>query len=570
MRVRLASPRGDRPGAAVADSGGHRRLARAASATVAGGLALTLAACAGSSSSSSSSSSGSSGNTDSLTEAVAALPTAFAYDAGAFTYEGFEFQINTQAQLVRNPTVTADRPNGSPMQNFFKFEGELAKSYDVSPDKLTYTFHLREGVKSVAGHELTADDVLYSYERKWNSTSVAPFISKPAIYDPAKQFKKVDAHTVSITIDRPGDGFTLLSLLANVSGDIFDSTLLKEHATKDDPYAVKWSAKNGNYGFGAYTLDKFTPGQSLVLKANPNYWEGEPAIKTITQKVVTNPGTRTNLLQNGDADIAVQLRPSDVVSMAKDSKLKTFNVDSIEYLDTFINTTRAPFTNPLVRQALSYAIPYQKIIDDVFMGRGDPMKGFINPHYPNYTTDGLRQGAYDPAKAKALLAQAGVKSVNAKILVENSIPALEQAAVQIQSAAADAGFTFTVDKQTATAVSDQKENKSFDIQLTLNKAISQSPPYELLLSLTKGSPLNTSNWSDDAYYAAVEKGNQAGDPLLPEAGKYWNQAQQIWQNGQPEIPIAFDQPNVVFRSNVDGYVYRSEGAIDFAHLSKSQ
>ncbi|CAO5246556.1 ABC transporter substrate-binding protein [Frankia sp. AgKG'84/4] len=565
MRVRLASRRGDRPGSGAARSGGYRRPARAATAAGAAGLALVLAACAGGSSSSTSSS----GGTDSLTEAVAALPTAFAYDAGAFTYEGFEFQINTQAQLVRNPVVTADRPNGSQQESFFKFEGELAKSYDVSSDGKTYTFHLREGVKSVAGHELTADDVLYSYERKWNSSSVAPFISKPAIYDPAKQFKKIDKYTVSITIDRPGDGLTLLSLLANVSGDIFDSTLLKQHASTADPYAVKWSAKDGNYGFGAYTLSKFTPGQSLVLKANPNYWEGEPAIKTITQKVVANPGTRTNLLQNGDADIAVQLRPSDVVAMSKDSKLKTFNVDSIEYLDTFINTTKAPFTNPLVRQALSYAIPYQKIIDDVFLGRGDAMKGFINPHYPNAVTDGLRQGTYDPAKAKALLAQAGVKSVNAKILVENSIPALEQAAVQLQSAAADAGFTFTVDKQTATAVNDQKDKMSFDIQLTLNKAISQTPPYELLLSLTKGSPLNTSGWSDDAYYAAVEKGNQAGDPLSAAAGKEWNAAQKIWQDGAPEIPISFDQPNVVFRANIDGYVYRSEGAIDFAHLSKT-
>ncbi|WP_083749915.1 ABC transporter substrate-binding protein [Frankia sp. CcI49] len=546
-----------------------RRLRRAGAAITAGGVAIALiAACSGETTSSSSE--GSSNGADSIVEAVAALPTAFAYDAGAFTYEGFEFQINTQAQLIRNPIVTADRADGSQEQDFFKFEGELAESYDVSADGLTYTFHLRKGVKSFAGNELTADDVLWSYERKWNSTSVAPAISAPAITDPAKQFKKIDDYTVSITIDRAGDGFTLLSLLANVSGDIFDSDLLKQHVTTDDPYAVKWSAENGNFGYGAYVLDNWKSGQSLTLKANPNYWAGEPAIKTITQRVVANPGTRTNLLTNGDADIAVQLRPQDVNGMKDDDGLQTFNIDSIEYLNTNINIMKAPFDDKLVRQALSYAIPYDEIMKQVFLGRADAMTGFINPRYPGYTTDGLRTGSYDPDKAKSLLAQAGVSSVSAKILVENSIPALEEAAVQIQSYAKDAGFNFTIDKQPATAVQDQRSNGTYDIQLVTDKAISQSPPYELLLAFTKGSPLNATGFANDAYYAAVDKGVAAGDPLSEAAGTAWNEAVKIWQDEQPTVPVAFIQPNVVFGAGIDGYYYRSDSAIDFAALSKTQ
>ncbi|MEX5637618.1 ABC transporter substrate-binding protein [Parafrankia sp. FMc2] len=566
MPAQTSSPREDHGAGGTPPRG--RRLRRTGSVLTATGLALALAAaCSGETSSSSE---GSSSGTDSLVEAVAALPTAFAYDAGAFTYEGFEFQINTQAQLIRNPVVTADRENGAQEQNFFEFEGELAESYDVSADGLTYTFHLRQGVMSAAGNELTADDVLWSYERKWNSTSVAPFISAPAIVDPARQFKKVDDYTVAITIDRAGDGFTLLSLLANVSGDIFDSDLLREHESADDPYAVNWSAENGNFGYGAYTLDNVQAGQSLTLKANPNYWEGEPPIKTITQRVVANPGTRTNLLRNGDADLAVQLRPQDVDGMKDDDDLQTFDIDSIEYLSTNINTTKAPFDNKLVRQALSYAIPYDQIRQDVFLGRADAMTGFINPRYPGYSTDGLRSFTYDPARAKSLLAQAGVDNVSAKILISNSIPALEEAAVQIQSFARDAGFTFAVDKQPATAVEDQRSNATYDIQLVTDKAISQSPPYELLLAFTEDSPLNATYFTNDSYYAAVDRGVAAGDALSPEAGAAWNAAQKIWQDEQPTVPIAFIQPNVVFSAGVDGYYYRSESAIDFSALSKTQ
>nr|MDT0666473.1 hypothetical protein [Micromonospora sp. DSM 115978] len=170
----------------------------------------------------------------------------------------------------------------------------------------------------------------------------------------------------------------------------------------------------------------------------------------------------------------------------------------------------------------------------------------------------LRSFTYDPARAKELLAEAGItENISANILISNSIPALQEVAVQIQSFASDAGFDFTVDPQPATAVEDQRSNATYDIQLVTDRAISQSPPYELLLALTAGSPLNATYFDNEEYYAAVDAGVEAGagDALSPEAGAAWTAAQQIWQEEQPTIPIAFIQPNVAFAAGIDGYYY---------------
>ncbi|GAA1954253.1 ABC transporter substrate-binding protein [Microbacterium aquimaris] len=529
--------------------------------------ALTLASC--SSGGSSDTAEPSSDNEGTIVEAVPSLPTSFAYDDGDFTYAGFEYQINTNAQLIQNPYVVNDE--GDLQQDYFTFEGELAEGYDVSDDGLVYTFYLREGVLSQAGNELTADDVLWSYERKWNTASVAPLLSAPAIVDPARQFEKIDDYTVQITVDRAGDGFTLLALLANVSADIYDSELLMAHETADDPYAVAWSAENGNYGFGAYMLESITPGEELVLVANPNYYAGEPEVKQVIQRVVDDAGTRANLVGNGDVDIAVQLRPADLVDLEETDAAQTFLADSINYTSAILNTTAAPFDDVAVRTAFRYAMPYEEIIEQVYLGRAEPMTGFINPNYPGGTLEGIEEGSYQPERALEVLEDAGYTApVPVSILVSEGVPDAQEVAVQIQTYAGDAGFDVTIDAVPVATANEQYYGRNFDAYIQRDQAISQSPPYELLLSYTAGSPLNNSGWESQEYYDAVAVGVEAGDALSDAAGVEWNAAQQIWQAASPKIPIAFIEPSPAFSFAIEGYANRSEAAIDFANITFAQ
>lgn len=444
----------------------------------------------------------------------------------------------------------------------------LSESWDVSADGLVYTFHLKKGILSQAGNELTADDVIWSYERKWKTHSVAPFVNALVISDPAKQFAKVDKYTFTITIPHKGDGLTLLGLLANVTGEIYDTTLLKQHETPDDPYAVKWSSQNGNFGFGPYTLSRFTSGQELVLRANPNYVFGKPKIDRIIQRLVPDAGTRANLLRNGDVDVAVQLRPADIAELAGDKAVLTFNMPTNNYVWLVMKTNAKPFDDLAVRQALELAIPYERIVEQVYKGHARTITGLINPVYAGASVD-LPAKVYDPGKAKAILEQAGYKEpLKISIDVSTAVADLGELALQIQTYESQAGFDVEVNSLPAAALQKNISDGTFQSYLSRDMAFTQSPPYELLINLGKGSRINRSKWENEDYYAAVQAGLDAGDPLSPEAAKHWNNAQKLWREFVPYSTIAAVGPLMATSASVKGFAHRSDNVIDFSILSK--
>jgi peptide/nickel transport system substrate-binding protein len=506
-------------------------------------------------------------STTSIVVAAAAQPSSFAFDFSALGYEAAEYNANCQATLVKNP-YNIKSPQGDLEQNYYVFKPYLAESYEVSADGLTYTFHLAKGVKSARGNPLTADDVIYSYERKWKAaTSITPFVTSPAITDPSKQLKKIDDHTVSFTVAEKGYGFTLMSLLANVTAEIYDSTVLKQHASASDPYAVKWSATNGNFGFGPYMLESYTPGSQLVLVANPNHNLGVAPIGKITFNLVSDPGNRATEVKLGSVDVAEQLAPSDVAGMASNKAVQTFTVDSNANTYMTINTSKAPFNNVKVREALAWAIPYSQIIKNVYLGRATPMAGLLDPQAPGYDGTGLPQYVYNPTKAKQLLKEAGVTgNASFTLTVSNAVPDVQETAIQIQSFAKAAGFDVTIQQLPAAAFGTAGSEGNFQVVMQRDYAISQSPPYELLLFFTPKSPLNESKWDDPAFVDAVNAGNALGNPLSKAGGQAWNKAEKIMLEQCPEIWICYVQPLNVVSSKLTGWAHRSDNVIDFFNL----
>jgi peptide/nickel transport system substrate-binding protein len=548
----------------------HRRR-RTTTALAAAGLLLLAACGGGGDSTAGGASSGDSSGGSTLVEAVATMPGGLAFDSKPGGYEAFEYTLLTGSTLIRNPYVQAEDDPNARTQDLYDFEGVLAESYDVSDDGTVFTFHLRHGVKSVQGNELTADDVLWSYERKWNSTSITPSISLPAITDPSTQLKKIDDYTVSCTVAEPGHGFPLLSVISKISGEVYDSDYLKSKATPEDPYAVEWSNTNGNFGFGPYIMDSYEDGSQITYHASPDYALGKPAVENIVQRVVPDAANRAQLLQNGDVDVAVQLRPSDVDGMKDVPDVTTYSVDTNNFLWSFISTKTAPFDNVQVRQAMFYAIPYQRIIDEVYKGRANPVVGLLDPNSPGYDGTGLLEQNYDPEKAKSLLAEAGVTTpVDITITMSNAVPDLQEAAIQIQSAAADAGFNINLEVLPPAAFTAKQSAGEYQMYLMRDMSVSyESPPYSLLLAFPHDNPgRNTTGFDVPEYYQAVQGGVDAGDSLSPEAGKFWNQAQLVWQDYRPQIQLAKVQPLMVTRSNVHGFAHRTDNVIDFSIITK--
>lgn len=505
---------------------------------------------------------------ESMVVAVPATPGTLAFDRlGGASSDEVTNALN--ATLIRNPYVESESDPDALEQDLYDWEGVLAESYDVSDDGTVYTFHLRKDAVSQAGNPLTADDVLWSWERRWNSTSITPALSLPAIHDPAEQIKKLDEHTVQFTLDSAGHGLPFLSLISKITAHIYDSTLLKEHETPDDPYAVDWSAEHGNYGFGAYEVESFRDGEEYVLTANPDYVLGEPEVKRITFRVVPDAANRALLVRNGDVDAAEDLRAADVADLEESGSVQTFSTDTNNFLWARLNTTAKALEDPKVREAFFYAIPYQQIIDEVYAGRADTAMGLLDRKTPNLSSEGLIEPEYSPEKAKALLEEAGVTTpVKVGLMVSNEDAGIEETAVQIQSFAEEAGFAVDIETLPPATVTERGRSFDYDISLSRDMSISfESMPYTLRLMFPEDNP-QRNRWINPDYYAAIEAGMDAGDSLSPEALEYWHQAELVWQDDRPMIQMARVQPLVALRDGIDGYATRTDNIIDWSIVSR--
>lgn len=491
----------------------------------------------------------------------------YGYTAGT---DNQDVTNNLHAQLLRKPYV---EDGNAENQDLYTFDPYLCESYETSPDGLTFTFHLKQGVKSQQGNELTADDVLWSFERKFATPGggMAGYY-KPMLTDPARQIAKVDDHTVTFTVEKAGYGLTLLANLAENIGSIYDSTYLKANATPEDPYAVQWGVQDmlrGNFGFGAYKLESVTPGQEIVMVSHPDFVLGAPAITRMTRRLVEDAATRANMVRSGDADVALGLRPSDQKALESDSSVFVPDTRTNSYLLMAMNTTRAPFDNPAVRYAMAFAVPYGKIISDVYSDRAYQYNHVLDDTAPGYDASAVPEFSYDPAQAKALLAAAGVSNLSFTLSVNNQLPSVQDTAIQIQSAMADAGITVEIRELPAAQLNQDSLEGKLQASLSVGSSVTMTPPYMLQLLTQPGGGSNTALWNDPIFLGEVQAGLDAGDALSPEAMQHWQAAELRMVQQAPYVMIARIKPAAVLRSDVKGFAQRTDFRIDYSHLERA-
>ena len=300
-----------------------------------------------------------------------------------------------------------------------QFLPRLAESY--TKNGLVFTFKLRKNVKSCAGNTLTADDVIYTFQRAKSVSGAAPiawFLSNTSgilglevfakVPDKVlkKEVVKIDDSTVQFTQMAPNELFPrVLSIFALY---IFDSKEMKARATAKDPWSHDHTGKVNAPGFGAYCLKSWTKGSEMVLTANPDYYLGQPQFKTVTIRKVPTLANRVAAIKSGAADLMYPLTPtvlSDIAGQEKTDVLGWFNNNTVSI---GLNYKVAPFGAPgnqYLRQAIAYALPYNDIITQDFKGQARKWNGLIQSIYYGYVADARYK--LDIAKAKALLVKAG-------------------------------------------------------------------------------------------------------------------------------------------------------------------
>src|SRR5437879_3669466 len=250
------------------------------------------------------------------------------------TREAFAVSLSTYDRLV---SFGRKQLNGKWVFDLDKITGELAESYDVSPDGLKLTFRLRKDAKFQDGSPVTAEDVKWSLDR----CVTAPILGKAQLLTgsltSADQFKVIDPLTIEVMLPKPDK--LALPNLATVYPMIINSKVAKEHATADDPWATAW-LKEHTAGSGAYVVETFKPGEQVILKRDEAWNRGsanKPAFfRRVIVPSVPEPATRANLVERGDADLVIDLQASDVQSLEAKAKLKVISTPQYNAV-TFIS-----------------------------------------------------------------------------------------------------------------------------------------------------------------------------------------------------------------------------------------
>ncbi|WP_027094365.1 ABC transporter substrate-binding protein [Cohnella thermotolerans] len=324
--------------------------------------------------------------------------------SGAFTpyfhQSGYDGNVSS---LLYTPLVTVD-DKGVPIP-------ALAESWDVSPDNLTYTFHLRKDLKFSDGSPVTADDVAFTWtilhDKAYDGDSLVSTLGVKGgeAYKEGKAasiegIKVIDPLTVSVTLEKP-NAAALLTLGSDVLSKAYYG---KDYKFGQLDYIKKLHEKP--VGTGPYKLEKFIPGQEVRFVANEYYYKGKPKTEHFLYK--TSEGDTWQFLETGEIDFASFSATQENIDKLKSLgfvNILPYTPSTYGYLQ--VNLEHEAFKDKKVRQAIAYGLDRQSIYVDANQGAGAVANIPSSPISWAYTEEGINPYKYDPDKAKALLDEAG-------------------------------------------------------------------------------------------------------------------------------------------------------------------
>ncbi|MBN3789597.1 ABC transporter substrate-binding protein [Burkholderia sp. Ac-20353] len=328
------------------------------------------------------------------------------FDPAQYT-TGTDFTANTFT--VYNRLVEFER-GGT------KVEPGLAESWDVSPDGKTYTFHLRHGVKFQTTtffkpmREFNADDVVFTFERMLDQNQrfrkaypvSFPYLTDMGLDKLIVKVEKVDPYTVKFTLNEPNAPFIqnmAMEFASILSAEYADQLLKAGKAADINQYPV---------GTGPFIFKSYTKDATIRFDGNPDYWKpGAVKISKLIFSITPDASVRVQKLKRDECQVMSYPRPADIAPLKAEQNIAMpsqpgFNVGYVSY-----NVEHKPLDSAQVRQALDMAINKKAIVDSVYQGAGQAATNPMPPTQWSYDKS-LKANAYDPNKAKALLAKAGL------------------------------------------------------------------------------------------------------------------------------------------------------------------
>jgi peptide/nickel transport system substrate-binding protein len=458
-------------------------------------------------------------------------------------------------------------PNGVANYDYFKLEPQLAESWEVAPDGSAIVFKLKRNLTFHDGAPVTAGDVKWSFDRFVSVGGFPQRQMEQCSLTETGQFEAVDDYTFKIKLLRQ-DKLTLPSL-AIVVPSVYNSELCKKNATASDPWALEFTKANAA-GSGAYKVESFKPGEQVILARFAD-WKGgvPPKLERALYRTVPAAGTRRALVERADADVAADLPPRDIADIVSAKKLKVESApqsNTLKYLALL--STMKPFDDVRVRQAIAYAVPYEKVIESAVYGRAKPMFGAPANAPQDASWPQPFPYTYDPDKAKALLSEAGLANgFETKLCFDASAATVDEpAALIIQDSLAKLGIKLTLEK-----VPDffaRRSQKNWPMAINVFGAwFDGADFFYRWLWHGQNTVFNVANYNKPEMDRLLDAARQERD-----GAAYESLAKQFIKLAITEVPyIPLYQPvlDVAVNADVNGYVYMFHRQVDARTLTKA-
>jgi peptide/nickel transport system substrate-binding protein len=472
---------------------------------------------------------------------------------------------NVYDRLVAFGSKRSD--DGALTYDYFTIEPSLAERYEISDEGRVITFHLRRDATFHDGAAVTADDVKWSLDRVLASPIGGPQFKTGSLANP-DQFAVMDDHTMTVTTPVP-DRFTLPNL-ALTFPIIINSKLARSHATDADPWASAW-LKTNIAGGGAFRLDAFAPGESYELSRFEAWKSGPPpGFRRVLWQIAPAAQTRRGSLEKGDADIVEDVPPQDVAGLAAEPRLKVVSVPmagAFQFIG--MNTQVKPFDNVKVRQAIAYALPYNAMFETALFKRGRPLfggapgepAGIEFPQPLGYSTD--------PAKAAALLAEAGfAEGFETTFSLELSNAEIgEPVALLVQEALGKIGVKVTIDKIPPGQLGTRLEKKQVPFFFEASIAFLADPDYFCRIFYNGPSRWNFGSYQNPELAALIEQSRFETDKAA-----YEREVKRMITLAKQEVPIILLwQPTLDtgMQKSVGGYEYLFHRQLELRTLRRA-
>jgi dipeptide transport system substrate-binding protein len=442
----------------------------------------------------------------------------------------------------------------------------LAEKWDVSDDGLTYTFHLRKGVKFHSNktfkptREFNADDVIATFNRMWKaddpyskvSGGAYDYFNDMGMPDLLKSIDKVDDHTVKFTLNKPEAPF-----IANMARD-FAAIHSKEYMDAMMKAGTPEQVDQAPIGTGPFRLVDYQKDAVIRYEANPSYFRGKQKIDKLVFAITPDATARIAKLQAGECQIAPYPNPADLPKLKADPKLKVEEQEGLNVGYLAFNVEKKPFDDKRVRQALNMAIDKNAIIKAVYQGQGKPAKNPIPPTIWSYD-EAIKPYPYDPKKAAELLKEAGVSNLTTDLwympVQRPYNPDAKKVAELMQSDLAKVGIT--AELKTFEWGEYRKRLQAGEHQMGLLGWTGDNGDPDnfmgVLLSCGSARPggQNIAKWCNKDFSDLIDQAKQTAD--RGKRTELYKKAQEIFHDEAPWFPIAHSIVSVPMSKKVVGF-----------------